>query len=311
MRRLLALPSCECLEVARAGGGADLLVPLVRDAIRVGRRRRGADRRRPAASSGEGREDRRRHAVPGVVRLVSRPAPRRQRARARAATLTTINPRDHTPLSGGQVDDAPFGGGAGMVLRVDVMDATLRAHYGVDPVSLRSTRRVIALAPTGRLLDDALVGELAGEPALTFLCGRYEGFDERIVEHYASDVDLDRALRARRRRARGDGLHRRRAAQAPGRARARRVGDRGVLQRARSRACPSTRTTRGRRSSAAGRCRRCCCRATTRRSAAGASSRRARAALSGARRAAAAHASRARIPTGAPAGQRRRAFFLP
>ena len=75
-----------------------------------------------------------------------------------------------------------------MVLRVDVMDATLRAHYGVDPVSLRATRRVIALAPTGRLLDDALVGELAGEPALTFLCGRYEGFDERIVEHYASDV---------------------------------------------------------------------------------------------------------------------------
>jgi tRNA (guanine37-N1)-methyltransferase len=103
-------------------------------------------------------------------------------------TLTTINPRDHTPLSGGQVDDAPFGGGAGMVLRVDVMDATLRAHYNTDPVSLRASRRVIALTPTGRLLDDALVGELAGERALTFLCGRYEGFDERIVAHFASDV---------------------------------------------------------------------------------------------------------------------------
>jgi tRNA (guanine37-N1)-methyltransferase len=109
-------------------------------------------------------------------------------ALAQGSTLTTIDPRAHTPLSGGQVDDAPFGGGAGMVLRVDVMDATLRAHYGMDPVSLRSTRRVIALAPTGRVLDDALVGELAGEPALTFLCGRYEGFDERIVEHFASDV---------------------------------------------------------------------------------------------------------------------------
>ena len=109
-------------------------------------------------------------------------------ALAQGSTLTTIDPRAHTPLTGGQVDDAPFGGGAGMVLRVDVMDATLRAHYGVDPVSLRSTRRVIALAPTGRVLDDALVGELAGEPALTFLCGRYEGFDERIVEHFASDV---------------------------------------------------------------------------------------------------------------------------
>ncbi|HLW94153.1 MAG TPA: tRNA (guanosine(37)-N1)-methyltransferase TrmD [Solirubrobacteraceae bacterium] len=102
--------------------------------------------------------------------------------------LTIINPRDHTPLGGGQVDDAPFGGGAGMVLRVDVMDATLRSHYGVDPTTLRNARRVIALAPGGRLLDDELVRELAGEPALTFLCGRYEGFDERIVEHYASDV---------------------------------------------------------------------------------------------------------------------------
>jgi tRNA (guanine37-N1)-methyltransferase len=109
-------------------------------------------------------------------------------ALAAGSSLETINPRDHTPLTGGQVDDAPFGGGAGMVLRVDVMDATLRAHYGTDPVSLRSSRRVIALAPGGRLLDDAFVDELAGEPALTFLCGRYEGFDQRIVDHYASDV---------------------------------------------------------------------------------------------------------------------------
>ena len=58
--------------------------------------------------------------------------------------------------SGGQVDDTPFGGGAGMVLRVDVMDAALRAHYGVDPTELRLRRRVIALVPGGRLLDDAL-----------------------------------------------------------------------------------------------------------------------------------------------------------
>jgi tRNA (guanine37-N1)-methyltransferase len=105
-----------------------------------------------------------------------------------ANTMTLINPRDYTPLGGGQVDDSPFGGGAGMVLRVDVMEATLSRHYGLDPVTLRSRRRVIALSPAGRLLDDALVRELAAEPALTFLCGRYEGFDERIVEHFASDV---------------------------------------------------------------------------------------------------------------------------
>ena len=102
--------------------------------------------------------------------------------------LRTLNLREHTPLSGGQVDDTPFGGGAGMVLRVDVMDAALRAHYGVDPVDLRHERRVIALTPGGRRLDDRLVDELAQEPAITLLCGRYEGFDERIVEHFASDA---------------------------------------------------------------------------------------------------------------------------
>jgi tRNA (guanine37-N1)-methyltransferase len=102
--------------------------------------------------------------------------------------LRALNPRDHTPLSGGQVDDTPFGGGAGMVLRVDVMDAALRAFYNTDPVELRRERRVLALTPGGRMLDDAFVDELAQEPAITLLCGRYEGFDERIVQHYASDA---------------------------------------------------------------------------------------------------------------------------
>ena len=102
--------------------------------------------------------------------------------------LRMLNPRDHTPLSGGQVDDTPFGGGAGMVLRVDVMDAALRAFYGADPVDLRRERRVIALTPGGRMLDEGLVNELAAEPAVTLLCGRYEGFDERIVQHFCSDA---------------------------------------------------------------------------------------------------------------------------
>ncbi len=101
--------------------------------------------------------------------------------------LQYVNYRDHTPLSAGQVDDTPFGGGAGMVLRVDVAEAALRARYGRDPVELRGDRRVVALTPGGRLLDEALVLELAGERALTVLSGRYEGFDERILEHFASD----------------------------------------------------------------------------------------------------------------------------
>jgi tRNA (guanine37-N1)-methyltransferase len=109
-------------------------------------------------------------------------------ARAEGSRLRLLSLREHSPLSGAQVDDMPFGGGAGMVLRVDVIEAALRARYRVDPVELRERRRVIALAPGGCLLDDRLVDELAAEPALTLLCGRYEGFDERIVEHFCSDV---------------------------------------------------------------------------------------------------------------------------
>jgi tRNA (guanine37-N1)-methyltransferase len=102
-------------------------------------------------------------------------------------TLECVDPRATTPLSGGAVDDTPFGGGAGMVLRVDVMETALRARYDEDPVEVRERRRVIALTPGGRLLDDALAGELAAEPSLTLLCGRYEGFDQRIVEHFCTD----------------------------------------------------------------------------------------------------------------------------
>jgi tRNA (guanine37-N1)-methyltransferase len=109
-------------------------------------------------------------------------------ALAAGTNIEYVNFRDHTPLSGGQVDDMPFGGGAGMVLRVDVLDSALREHYGVDPVELPRKRRVIALVPGGRQLDENYVQELAAEPAVTLLCGRYEGFDERIVEHFCSDT---------------------------------------------------------------------------------------------------------------------------
>lgn len=101
--------------------------------------------------------------------------------------LQAVDMRQHTPLRGGRVDDTPFGGGAGMVIRVDVVDSALRAHYGTDPAELGGSRRVVALAPSGRLLDDALADELAREPALTLLCGRYEGFDERIIENFVTD----------------------------------------------------------------------------------------------------------------------------
>ncbi len=102
--------------------------------------------------------------------------------------LEPVDLRATTPLKAGQVDDTPYGGGAGMVIRVDVVEAALRARYDADPLELRERRRVIALAPGGRRFDDALAGELAAEPELTLLCGRYEGFDERVHERLASDV---------------------------------------------------------------------------------------------------------------------------
>jgi tRNA (guanine37-N1)-methyltransferase len=97
--------------------------------------------------------------------------------------LRLWNYRDFTPLTGGQVDDEPYGGGAGMILRVDVVDAALEAVYGDF-----GSRRIIALTPQGRQLDQELVEELAGEEAFTLLSARFEGFDERVVEHLATDA---------------------------------------------------------------------------------------------------------------------------
>jgi tRNA (guanine37-N1)-methyltransferase len=97
--------------------------------------------------------------------------------------LRFLNYRDYTPLAGGRVDDEPYGGGAGMVLRVDVVCAALDAVYGEA-----SGRRVVAFSPQGRPLAQALVEELAQEEALTLLSARFEGFDERVLEHVATDV---------------------------------------------------------------------------------------------------------------------------
>ena len=97
--------------------------------------------------------------------------------------LRLFNYRDSTPLRAGQVDDEPYGGGAGMVLRVDVVAAALEAAYGAEPPG-----PVIALTPKGRQLTQAVVEEFAALPALTLLSARFEGFDERIVEHLASDA---------------------------------------------------------------------------------------------------------------------------
>jgi tRNA (guanine37-N1)-methyltransferase len=96
--------------------------------------------------------------------------------------LRLFSYRETTPLRNGQVDDAPYGGGAGMVLRVDVVAAALEAAYGGTPA-----HRVVALSPQGRQLTQAIVEELAAVRHVTLLSARFEGFDERIVQHLATD----------------------------------------------------------------------------------------------------------------------------
>ena len=170
--------------------------------------------------------------------------------------LRVFNYRESTPLSAGQVDDDPYGGGPGMVLRVDVVAAALEAVYGELP-----GHRVVALSPQGRQLDQALVEELAAEPALTLLSARFEGFDQRILDHLCTDVvSIGPYVLS------GGEI----PALAVVDAVARRLPGRSARARARSRASPrrsteasSTRTTRGPPSFADGRSRRSCSRVIT------------------------------------------------
>ena len=97
--------------------------------------------------------------------------------------LRLFSYRDYTPLKTGQVDDEPYGGGAGMVLRVDVVAEALDAVYGERP-----SHPVIALSPQGRQLTQRVVEELSQLEHVTLLSARFEGFDERIVEHLSSDA---------------------------------------------------------------------------------------------------------------------------
>jgi len=97
--------------------------------------------------------------------------------------VRTINLRDFTTDRHRTVDDRPFGGGEGMVMKPEPIYRALKALKEEPPEA-----RVILLSPRGKLLDQALAGELARFERLILICGRYEGVDERIREHC---VDLE------------------------------------------------------------------------------------------------------------------------
>jgi tRNA (guanine37-N1)-methyltransferase len=115
------------------------------------------------------------------------------RARELGVELNLWDYRDTTPLRHGQVDDTPYGGGAGMVLRIDVVCAALEAVFAVDPVRVADGRRGggggAAGPPGGGPAHDPLATELAGAD-LCVLCGRYEGIDERVSQLVTDRVSI-------------------------------------------------------------------------------------------------------------------------
>jgi tRNA (guanine37-N1)-methyltransferase len=106
--------------------------------------------------------------------------------KARAAGLLDVRVHDLREWATDRhrtVDDQPYGGGAGMVMKPEPFFEAVESLFG----ALEARPRTVALTPRGRLLDQPLVAELAAEPALLLLCGRYEGIDERVHTALATD----------------------------------------------------------------------------------------------------------------------------
>lgn len=99
-------------------------------------------------------------------------------------SFETFNPRAFTTDLHKTVDDAPFGGGAGMVMKPDILSRALEAHKIPGPKPLG---RFIYMSPRGKLLTQDLARELGREPVLTILCGRYEGVDQRLLDAYGAE----------------------------------------------------------------------------------------------------------------------------
>jgi tRNA (guanine37-N1)-methyltransferase len=124
---------------------------------------------------------------PGYFDWLRETRPVRNAVATGSLALRTIDLRAFGLGDYRQADDAPYGGGAGMVIRVDVVCAALEATYGAGIDAVLASRRVAVLTPIGRELTDAVVTELARLERLTLLAGRYEGFDQRVHDHLAND----------------------------------------------------------------------------------------------------------------------------
>jgi tRNA (guanine37-N1)-methyltransferase len=102
-----------------------------------------------------------------------------------ALVLRFRSPRDFGLGKHKSVDDTPYGGGSGMVMRVDVMLACIESLDDVEPKAKR-----VLLTPQGAPFDQGTAIALAAEPAFMLICGRYEGFDERVRAHVHEEISL-------------------------------------------------------------------------------------------------------------------------
>ncbi len=99
-----------------------------------------------------------------------------------------LDMRSYSPLKHQQVDDTPYGGGAGMVVRIDAVVAAMEGAYDASLDTVRADRRIVVLTPAGHQFDDAMAVRWSQERRpTTILCGRYEGFDYRVHQHVATE----------------------------------------------------------------------------------------------------------------------------
>lgn len=124
---------------------------------------------------------------PELVRVIAEHGIPRRAMQAAVWQLALWNPRDFTADKHRTVDDRPFGGGPGMLMKV----APLRAAIAAARAAAPSGHRVIALTPQGQRVDQAEINRLARLPGVVLVCGRYEGMDERVLQ---ADVDEELSL---------------------------------------------------------------------------------------------------------------------
>ena len=174
-------------------------------------------------------------------------------------TLEAIDLRTFGTGKHRQVDDTPAGGGAGLVMKPDVMGRAFDMARAGTP-SDRAQWPIVYLSPRGKPFDQRDAERFAQANGMTLICGRFEGLDQRVIDHYALEEVSIGDLRPDRRRNRRAGPARRHRAPAARRPRQRRLDAR---RKASPTACWNTRNSPNPPNGAATRSRRCCSRATT------------------------------------------------